>query len=64
MRARPKISNGQDAVHKEKFIMEKVREEGFLVVERQTMRFTRRLAERFYEQHRNKASHVTYTMSK
>ena len=35
--------------------MEKVREEGFLVVERKTMRFTRRLAERFYEQHRNKA---------
>jgi len=43
-----------DALHKEKFIMEKVREEGFLVVERKTMRFTRKLAERFYEQHRNK----------
>lgn len=37
--------------------MEKVREEGFLVVERKTMRFTRKLAERFYEQHRNKACH-------
>ena len=37
--------------------MEKVREEGFLVVERKTMKFTRRLAERFYEQHRNKACH-------
>ena len=40
--------------------MEKVREEGFLIVERKTMKFTRRLAEKFYEQHRNKASRVHY----
>ena len=46
-------------MHKEKFIMEKVREEGFLIVERKTMKFTRRLAEKFYAQHRNKASHIT-----
>ena len=52
------IYNDQDAVHKEKVIMEKVREEGFLVVERKTMKFTRRLAERFYEQHRNKACYL------
>ena len=36
--------------------MEKVREEGFLIVERKTMKFTRKLAEKFYAQHRNKAS--------
>ena len=48
--------NDQDALPKEKFIMEKVKEEGFLVVERKVMRFTRRVAERFYERHRNKAS--------
>ena len=39
--------------------MEKVREEGFLIVERKTMKFTRRLAEKFYAQHRNKASNIT-----
>jgi nucleoside diphosphate kinase len=43
-----------DAAHKEDQILERIVDQGFLVVEKRRMRFTKRVAERFYEAHRNK----------
>ena len=41
-----------DAVGKESFIMDRIRKEGFLLVEKKRFRFHRQMAERFYEEHR------------
>lgn len=43
-----------DAVHKAKDILQRIADEGFLVVERQRMNFSRSTAERFYAEHRAK----------
>jgi len=43
-----------DAVHKAKEILQRIHDEGFLVVEKQRMNFSRSSAEKFYEEHRHK----------